>query len=823
MDKTYYVGLDLGTTNSTAAIFDGERVTQVQSPFGGVLTPSVVRFNAKGSAVVGDRARRFLDRDPANTHSEIKRLMGTGKVLEFPAAGLEKTPQELAALILESLRADVAQQLGFAPARAVVTVPALFEVPQSAATAEAARLAGFDKVELLQEPVASALAAGWEAETSRGSWLVYDLGGGTFDVSLLDGKDGLLRVVGHDGDNFLGGRDFDRCLVDWMIGRLAEEEGVEIRRDDPEHRDILRQLALAAEEAKIALSRVDTTSVGGAVSLEIDDDLVDVDLELDRTTLEALCAPVVERSIEVCLGLLREHGRTPEDLERVVLVGGPSVMPLIRRRVAESLATPVDGLDPMTLVAQGAAIYACSAGLDARPESTDAKTTEESAPPGAHTLWLQYPAVTAVTAPHIVGRVAERGDGEPPVTVELRQAGGEQTVRAEIEDDAFVIQVALQARTLNTFAISAYDTGGRTVPVTPVELRIMHGVTLSDPPLSRTLGVALANNRVQVYFERGVPLPARRTFSHRTIEPLVPGTGGALDIPIVQGEFERAHLCRMVGSLKVRADDLPETLPVGSDVEVTLELDRGGRLSAKARVPHLEKVFEEVAHLLVPDADPEVLAQESRALQSRLVGLQRTLGSSLDPKEARDILGRLDRTLVEAELAVETARGGDEDAGQRARRLLLDLEAEVAALEDEGKWPELRADARLRLSRAMQLVSQFGSDVERSMLEESAQGVERAIASRSHDLLRQHLKVVKDLFHASYFRHPEAWSWELDHFASRVEEATDPKAVQRILERGRQARTRQDAGALRSAVSELWKYFPAAAKERQLSHGSGIH
>src|SRR6266702_3639515 len=161
MTKPVHVGIDLGTTNSTAAAFDGEQVTLVRNAQGTPLTPSVVRIDARGQVT----------------------------------AGVRKRPEELAAEVLRSLRADVREQLGFLPERAVVSVPALFELPQSAATSEAARLAGFDKVELLQEPVASAIAAGWSAGDD-GSWLVYDLGGGTFDVSLLETREGFLRVVG---------------------------------------------------------------------------------------------------------------------------------------------------------------------------------------------------------------------------------------------------------------------------------------------------------------------------------------------------------------------------------------------------------------------------------------------------------------------------------------------------------------------------------------------------------------------------------------------------------------------------------------------------
>ncbi len=212
-----YVGIDLGTTNSAAAVFDGERVSIVRNAQGATVTPSVVRLDKQGRVTVGTRARRFIEQDAANTAAEFKRLMGTGSTIEFPAAATHKKPEELSAEVLKALRQDITDQLGVAIERAVISVPALFELPQSAATSEAARLAGFARVELLQEPIASALAAGWRADDDGGgTWLVFDLGGGTFDASLLETRDGLLRVVGHDGDNFLGGRDFDWSITEHL-------------------------------------------------------------------------------------------------------------------------------------------------------------------------------------------------------------------------------------------------------------------------------------------------------------------------------------------------------------------------------------------------------------------------------------------------------------------------------------------------------------------------------------------------------------------------------------------------------------------------------
>src|SRR6185437_12548942 len=203
----------------------------------------------QGRVTVGARARRFVEQDAANTAAEFKRLMGTDRGIEFPASGAKKKPEELSAEILKALRQDIQDQLGVPVERAVISVPALFELPQSVATSEAARLAGFARVELLQEPIASALAAGWRADDDgAGTWLVFDLGGGTFDASLLETRDGLLRVVGHDGDNFLGGRDFDAALVDWVLQEVERTQGVTVSRANPKHAAGLRKLKLAVEE-----------------------------------------------------------------------------------------------------------------------------------------------------------------------------------------------------------------------------------------------------------------------------------------------------------------------------------------------------------------------------------------------------------------------------------------------------------------------------------------------------------------------------------------------------------------------------------------------
>ncbi len=811
-----YLGIDLGTSNSTAALFDGRAVTVVRGADGSALTPSVVRIDAKGKVTVGARARRLHDSDPDNVRGEFKRLMGTEHTVTFPASGRAYRPEALSAEVLKSLREDVRQQCGVAPDRAVVTVPALFELPQTTATAEAARLAGFERVELLQEPVASAIAAGWKADADDPApWLVYDLGGGTFDVSLLETQDGLLRVVGHDGDNFLGGRDLDGAVVDWAIARIAEETGATLRREDPAHAAALRRLKHAAEEARIELSRAREASLT-IPAFVVGSDTVDVDLTLDRATHDALVLPLVDRSIAVCRRLLERHGLSQTRLSRVVLVGGPTVTPVLRTRVTEALgAVAGEGLDPMTLVAQGAALYAASVGLDARPQAP------ENNADGGPRVWLQYPAMSSDLSPWIVGRCV--GDVRPTY-VRFRRDDGAWMSDPEAPDaeGTFAVPVQLVAREASTFHVEGLDADGKARALTPATITIVHGVTIGDPPLSRSVGVALASDGVQVFFERGSPLPMRRTHTLSTVSTVARGaTGYALDVPIVQGEFPKAHLCRLVGKLQIASEKVNGTLPAGSAIEVTLELDRGGRLSASARVPSLGQVFDEVAHLVAPKVPVEALRAQHDDLRRRT---SEARGAAFRQSLAKSAaaLARVEPLFVELGRDLAAAEGGDADAIERARRTLVDIDALLADAEAERAWPEMIETAREGMEWAVSWLSEFGTDTERRTIDGVAAALEKAITARNaHDVSRQNA-LARQLGTAAYLRCPGAWGEQLDHAESRVGETTDAPRAAKLIRDGRAAQNRGDTKALEQAVRDLWKLLPPNVEDRARGYGSGV-
>ncbi len=812
-----YVGIDLGTSNSTVALFDGKDLAVVRNRQGSVLTPSVVRIDSRGNVLVGERARRFLDADPQNTRSEFKRLMGTAHSFTFPASGAVRRPQELAAEVLKSLRQDVADQVGIAPRCAVISVPALFELHQTAAVSEAARLAGFERVELIQEPVASAIAAGWTQASSNGPWLVYDLGGGTFDVSLLETQDGLLRVIGHDGDNFLGGRDFDRVLVDLVLARLAAE-GVVMDRGNPRHLPALSRLRVAVEEAKIELTRAAEAPIVLA-GIDVDGRRLDLDVIVTRSEYEPLIAPLIDRSLDICLRLLTANGVGLEAIERVVPVGGPTVTPFLRERVRAVLGKGFgEGLDPMILVAQGAALFAGTVALDGRP-ALPARQSNEAAGPK---VWLQFPAITSDLSPFVVGKVLDPSSGVAKISL-VRSDGGWQSDPTPCEaDGTFAVMVSLLPRQNVSFEVRGELADGRSVALDPARLSITHGLTLGEPPLSRSIGVALADNVVQVYFNRGSPLPIRRTFMLRTAETVNPGPAGhALKVPIVQGEFVLAHLCRLVGTLEIPNSALTAALPGGSEVELMLELDRGGELRARARIASIDQAFDQVAILITPQVSLEAMDEALAKIRARAADLLRSAFHDRSGKTAARLSSALPR-LDDAQRNITAARGGDLDAGEQARRELLDFDALLAEIEADQAWPELGQKVENDFAVAVSWVAGYGSEMERSTLNSAYQACKRAFVGKDAEEVERQLAVIRRLGSAAYLRHPSAWELEFERYAACVGDSTDIRRASELVASGQEAVRRHDRARLEQIVRELWKLAPIDRDEQKLGYGSGL-
>ncbi len=379
------IGIDLGTTNSVVAVMEQGEPVVIPSSEGGRLIPSVVAFNSKsGERLVGQVARRQAVTNPDNTIFSVKRLMGRKftdaevqkaikilpyKIVERPngdaavvMGGKDYSPPEISAMILQKLKHDAEQYLGEPVTQAVITVPAYFNDSQRQATKDAGRIAGLEVLRIINEPTASALAYGLDKNVEK-RIAVYDLGGGTFDISILDVGDGVFEVKATNGDTFLGGDDFDQRILNWVADEFRSEQGIDLRQD----RMALQRLKEAAEKAKIELSTVMQSEINLPFITADASGPKHLQMMLTRSKLEQLTADLIERTVGPCRRALEDSGLSASSIDEVVLVGGMTRMPAVQEAVRKFFGRePHKGVNPDEVVAVGATIQAGVLGGEVR-------------------------------------------------------------------------------------------------------------------------------------------------------------------------------------------------------------------------------------------------------------------------------------------------------------------------------------------------------------------------------------------------------------------------------------------------------------------------
>ena len=344
------IGIDLGTTNSCVAVYEGSEPIVIPNPEGARTTPSVVAFSKTGERMVGQVAKRQAITNPDRTIISIKREMGTGykKTVDSKAY----TPQEISAMILQKLKADAESYLGTTVSQAVITVPAYFSDAQRQATKDAGKIAGLEVLRIINEPTAAALAYGMDKEANQ-KIMVFDLGGGTFDVSILEISDGVFEVLATNGDTKLGGDDFDQRVIDWMADKFQRENGIDLRRD----KMVLQRLRDAAEKAKIELSGMTSTSINLPFITATAEGPLHFEATLTRAEFDKITADLVERSMVPTKKALADAGLNVNQIDKVLLVGGSTRIPAVQEAVKKFIGKdPFKGINPDECVAIGAAI-----------------------------------------------------------------------------------------------------------------------------------------------------------------------------------------------------------------------------------------------------------------------------------------------------------------------------------------------------------------------------------------------------------------------------------------------------------------------------------
>ena len=344
------IGIDLGTTNSCVAVMEGGEPVVIANSEGARTTPSVVGFTKTGDRLVGQVAKRQAITNPDNTVSSIKRQMGTDHKVTLN--GKEYTPQQVSAMILQKLKADAEAYLGETVTEAVITVPAYFNDSQRQATKDAGTIAGLNVKRIINEPTAASLAYGIDKEEDQ-KIMVYDLGGGTFDVSIIEMGDGVTEVLATNGDTHLGGDDFDQRIIDWMADEFQKENGIDLRGD----KMAAQRLKEAAEKAKIELSGVPSTAINLPFITADATGPKHLDMTLTRAQFDKMTADLVERTMVPVRKALQDAGLRPSDLGKVLLVGGSTRIPAVQEAVKKEMGCePFKGINPDECVAIGAAI-----------------------------------------------------------------------------------------------------------------------------------------------------------------------------------------------------------------------------------------------------------------------------------------------------------------------------------------------------------------------------------------------------------------------------------------------------------------------------------
>jgi molecular chaperone DnaK len=809
-------GIDLGTTNSSIAVFTGTGAVVIRNNDDAESTPSAVYIDGKGALFVGRFAKDRLESDPDNASSEFKLQMGRATVKEFTRTGRRFTPEQLSAEILKSLKADVTQRTAEEVRSAVITVPAAFDLPQCDATRRAADLAGLASSPLLQEPVAAALAYGFQSSLNKVFWLVYDLGGGTFDAAIIQVRDGLIQVVNHGGDNHLGGKLIDWALVDQiLIPTLRSRYKLEsLDRGNPDYRRLIAKIKAEAEQAKIRLSRNERIEI----AFEFADpgkpgQVLLFDHEITRMELDRIAEPIITRSVNICKQLLSQTNLGPDHIEKVVLVGGPTLTPLLRERLSD----PVDGLgipleisvNPLTVVAQGAAIFAGTQRRDAR---------RSTAQPGQYNLELEYKPIGAETEPliggRVVGTVAENLGGFTIEFVNPQMQPPWRSGRLPIATDGTFITTLLADRgRTNTFTIELRTHGGDPRIATPNTLTYTVGLAITDQPLLHSIGVAKANNQVEWTFQKNTPLPTRRRLILRQAYEVRRDQANAIiRIPIVEGENDKADRNAAIGFLDISSSRLVRDVPAGSEIEVTLEMDQSRTVKATAFVPILDAEFECLIDYSTyghDAADPDRLREQA---DRDLASLQRVRQQAAEANDVASLatLQRIeDERLVEEVTTSLAASGLDPDAADKCEKRLLDLRLALDEIEAHLEWPSLAREAREQTELTTALVQQVGEPTDIALVQSLEADVQKAVAAGTPAHLRGKLDEVRALYFRLLRDQPAFWIDLLAYLRDNSSTIAFVEQRDRLFTLADKAVSDNDLPTLQAAVRQLYQLLPA--------------
>ena len=805
-----YVGIDLGTSNSAICSYDGEEIRIWKSPEQNDVTPSVIYLDQRGNKYIGNRAYNNAPHSPDNAASLFMGLMGTSTPIRLPAIDVTMTPEQCSAEILQVLFGYLPEETRNDPdTGTVITVPAAFNQMQKNATMEAAELAGIGLVALMQEPVAAVMSV-MRARNADGTFVIFDLGGGTLDVALAESIGGRINLLDQGGIAMCGGRDFDRALVDnivkpWLLENFDLPDDLSA---NPDFKSLLRLARWAAERAKIELSAREEAIISlSETEVRVRDRSgreVFLDIPLSRGVLDQLIDDKVRDSIEAVRETLSRTGLAPNDVERIVFVGGPTNYKPLRDKVSFELGIPASTeVDPMTAVAEGAAFFAESIEWSSQRGGRKRGRGRLSSS-GKLDVAFSYTARTPDTRAKIVVQVGGQATSGAEFQIDSMDTGW-TSGRMPLKNGV-AVDVSLSKNGQNTFRVYVFDANGGPVRLDQDKIAISRtAATVEAIPASHSIGIEVLEKlggtpTIDWLVRAGDQLPKRGTRVYKAAESLKAGSSGSLNFKLLEGESDDPADNRNIGLFKISGSDFDHgVIPAGADLQCDFEMHDSGNIVLEVSVPEVRGAFHSGGNFYSPqEGKIDFSTEAARVSEEGERTLQRLL-------EIENVLDDPQLANVRRKLESATALDPDEPDTERSQQAMEDVLAARRLLAEVRK-ANLKEIRQLDLNRATdffdQHIREHARPSEETSFDNLARTAQRSIERNDPDF-EGHLAELNGKSFAVLWRQDwfvvERFKW----MASSPHHFSDPARFKEMIELGTAYIQSDNIDGLRQVVARL--------------------
>lgn len=734
----YYIGIDLGTTNSAICSYDGTNIRIWKSPEQNDVTPSAIYVDKRGNKYYGSKAYNQAPYNPNNSATLFKRFMGTSTKIELEASNLVLTPEECSAEILKVLFGYLPEEIRNNPNTAtVITVPAAFNQMKKDATLQAAKLAGIGKVALMQEPVAAIMSVMRQSK-QEGIFLVYDLGGGTFDVSIAENINGKVNLLAHGGIEMCGGRDIDRMVfnqivVPWLKENFSLPDDLLINK---KYKTFCRIAQWASERAKIELSAVETTTIalseGEARATDEDGNELYIDIDITRAQVDSLIAGLVSETVAATRETLNKAGLSANDLERIVFVGGPTNYKPLRDKVSFELSLPGNiDVNPMTAVAEGASIFAES--IDWSSESHNRKATNETITTSID-LSFKFTARTSSDSAKVMCVLGSEPNGDTIefVSLDTGWSSGNAPLKKNL-----MITLPLSQNGENRFSVKVRDAFGHEKNIGTSDIIIVKTLaTIGAIPASHSIGIEAVDKLggvpvLDFLVNEGDALPKKGTITFKAGQTLKAGTNDSINIKLWEGNIQSPITDnRFIGVLKIKGTDIDAgVVPTGADIECEYEMSDSGTITLEASIPCIGASFSNHNFYSRQEGQLDLTDIDSLAEQGRTV-LERieNIAEKVDDPKLEDA-----RKKAEHAASIDSQSACDPEDVQKANNELLDAKKLINKTRQDNLKVIRQMDLDSCVNFFDEVVRQFAKPTEEHSFDNMVRTAQRSIERNDND------------------------------------------------------------------------------------------